>query len=266
MRYQHFLWKSLRENWLDLDVSTQKAITKLGWAPPRPSAFKKLNGDQIVLADNFAGEDFLFNYRQMLAKVNQLVAGTAYSKVTGWTRCPPPSDPKWSVPPAYDVSGNSALTTSIANIKSDAFYWDVIVPAEEELTDPDTLRTMTLGQLGSKLEFGLHKYMLLRFSELTAIGIRDSGSNPIPDIDESWDDLSYRWLGDAYSAHVNPAFWKIQGWLDNYIELWRKANGIETIKWKGTWQSGPMNVLEDLIAAGSINDDFDVEFGSTGNW
>jgi len=37
MRYHHFLWHNLRENWNRIKPETQHAISKLGWAPPRPS-------------------------------------------------------------------------------------------------------------------------------------------------------------------------------------------------------------------------------------
>lgn len=55
-------------------------------------------------------------------------------------------------------------------------------------------------------------------------------------IDPKWDDPSYNYLGDTYSSHVNPIFWKLHGWVDDRIEDWKNANGIVgQIQWKGTW-------------------------------
>ncbi len=55
------------------------------------------------------------------------------------------------------------------------------------------------------------------------------------DIDTRWDDPSYDWLGDTYSSHVNPIFWKLHGWVDDRIEDWRLAHGLDEIEWTGTW-------------------------------
>jgi hypothetical protein len=255
MRYHHFLWHNLRETWLNLDASTQHAITALGWAPPRPAAFTKEDGTVVPLEDNGSGEDFLYMHRQMVIMVNKLVAGTPYGQIKGWPSVPAPGDPKWPVPAPYEIPGAPEWTAEVSNSKTDDFYWNTIVPMEEELNDEDNLRKWTLGQYGSKVEFTIHNWMHTRFSELTSVGIRPYTPNPTPKVDTKYDDPNYRWLGDTYSSHVNPVFWKIHGWVENKIENWRKANGLATVPWKNTWEHGPMSVMEDLFEAGAVTDD-----------
>jgi hypothetical protein len=59
-------------------------------------------------------------------------------------------------------------------------------------------------------------------------------------VDTKWDDPSYNWLGDTYSSHVNPTFWKLHGWVDRCIDGWMAANNLnDAVPWKGTW-AGPM--------------------------
>ena len=45
-------------------------------------------------------------------------------------------------------------------------------------------------------------------------------------IDIQWDDPSYEYLGDTYSSHVNPIFWKLHCWIDERIEDWKNAHEI----------------------------------------
>lgn len=255
MRYHHFLWHNLRDNWLNLDASTQHAIAKCGWAPPRPSAFYRDNGDQIVMEENDSGEDFLYMHRQMVILVNKLVAGTPYGKVTGWSWCPAPGDTKWPVPEPYELPGDPGFTATITRAKTDDFFFNVMQPMEEDLNDEDNMRAWSLGKFGAKIEFTVHNWLHMRFSELhPEIGARPPTASPSPNIDSKYDDPDYRWLGDTYGSHVNPVFWRIHGWVDNKIEQWRKANGLDNITWKGTWEGGPMETIEDLFVAGSVND------------
>lgn len=40
------------------------------------------------------------------------------------------------------------------------------------------------------------------------------------DFNSIWGDPKYDYLGDFYSSHVNPLFWKLHGWVDDRIEDW----------------------------------------------
>ena len=55
-------------------------------------------------------------------------------------------------------------------------------------------------------------------------------------IDLKWDDPRYDFLGDTYSSHVSPIFWKLHGWIDDRVTRWKLANGVFGDNfWKGTW-------------------------------
>jgi hypothetical protein len=108
-------------------------------------------------------------------------------------------------------------------------------PLADRFTDPSYLRSVTLGQLGSDLEFDIHNDLHMRWAGPSAVGFRPR--TPVTEeIDPRWDDPAYDYLGDTYASHVNPIFWKLHGWVDNRIEDWRLANGIEEIQWTGTWE------------------------------
>ncbi len=47
---------------------------------------------------------------------------------------------------------------------------------------------------------------------------------PSYDFSEKWDDPRYDWLGEFYSSHVNPIFWRLHGWIDDRIENWFAAH------------------------------------------
>lgn len=94
---------------------------------------------------------------------------------------------------------------------------------------------MTLGELGSRMEFSIHNMMHMRWC---------NQFEPRPDVDATtleqigheWDKISYNWLGDTYSSHVNPVFWKLHGWIDNRINDWMAANNLTgPVTWVGTW-------------------------------
>src|SRR5262249_54090049 len=44
------------------------------------------------------------------------------------------------------------------------------------------------------------------------------------DFDSKWDDPKNDYLGDFYSSHVNPLFWRLHGWVDDRIEDWFNAH------------------------------------------
>jgi len=238
---------------LNLKAETQHAIAKLGWAPPRPALAYDSEGNQIIMDFNGSGEDFFFMHRQMLQEVNQMVADTDYEKVVGWKHCPYPGDPVWTVPAPYPT-GDTGFDDLLVQMKSDAFFWSDIQPTDEMLWDHDYMRNVSLATLGSHVEFSVHKWMHLRFSSLPDLGIRPVPVNPTPDIDTKWDNLTYQYLGDTYSSHINYVFWKIHGWVDDHIEEWRKANGLDSIYWSGTWQNGPATTIQDLFAAGAVEE------------
>ena len=252
-RLHHFLWHEVRNNWLNYDDATKNELTNMGWKPPRPalSESNPATGDQTPILDNFSGEDFLFMHREMIKFVNQIlndVSDPQYPKVEGWKIIPRPGDLDYPIPPAWQGSDPIFATTKSVEFFDNFERW------ENRFTNPNFLSQITLGGLGSRLEFSIHNMMHLRWA-----------SPPIPQerpfidatgastIDVQFDDPSYDFLADTYSSHVNPIFWKLHGWIDDRIEDWKNANGITgNIQWTGTWMGhmhhnpNPNLLLRDL--------------------
>lgn len=218
----------MRDSWLHLTPAQQQAVRDINpeWVPPRPA----LNKSLAPMRDNDSGEDFLYMHRQMIAELNEILArigDPAYPHVEGWRRVPPLGDVDYPVPP-FPESG-------LEEIKSVGYYEQVIAPQEERYTSPAYLRGVTLGQLGSDIEFNIHNDMHMRWAAPSPAGYRPPASITLY-INENWDVPAYDYLGDTYSSHVNPIFWRLHGWIDNRIEDWKRANGVaREIEWKGTW-------------------------------
>lgn len=227
-RFHHYLWHRVRNAWSRLDESERDAVRQVdpGWAPPRPA----LDRMRLPLRDNDSGEDFLFMHRRMLAQVNAILAeagGPDHPRVEGWKRVPPPGDPDYPIPEFRD--------SGLEEVKSDEYFEQHIAPWERQYTDPDYLRGVTLGQLGSDIEFTIHSDLHLRWAAPSAIGYRPN-TVVAANIAVKWDAPAYNYLGDTYSSHVNPIFWKLHGWVDDRIEDWKRARGMTgEVEWKGTW-------------------------------
>ena len=255
-RIHHYLWHEVRNNWLDYNDVIKNELRNMGWEPPRPALSKSdpVTGDQTAILDNFSGEDFLFMHREMIKLVNEIltqVSDPQYPKVEGWKIIPRPGDLDYPVPPAWDGADPIFATT-----KSDEFFNTRFLPWEIRYTDPSFLSQITLGELGSRLEFSIHNMMHLRWSSQPTVE-RPLTDPTDPDIiDFQFDDPSYNYLADTYSSHVIPIFWKLHGWIDDRIEDWKNAHGITgDIQWTGTWMGhmhGNMNanlLLKDLSAS-----------------
>jgi hypothetical protein len=196
------------------------------------------------LRDNDSGEDFLFMHRQMIAQVNAILAAVedpGYTRVEGWSRIPPPGDADYPVP-AFSGSG-------LEEIKSTKYFEEFITPWERRYTDPAYLRNVTLGQLGSDMEFTIHNDMHMRWAAPSPVGYRPTTAFT-QNINAQWDAPAYNYLGDTYSSHVSPVFWKLHGWLDDRIEDWKRAHGVTgEIAWKGNWVGPAAHHHDDADAA-----------------
>ena len=237
MRMHHMLWHTARDAWLSLSPAGRKEFKDIGWEPPRPA----LDADGKPILDNDSGEDFLYMHREMIKGVDALLAklGHAdYPKVVGWPAFPAPGDSDYPVPPPYHV-GSADDDAGLARLKSDAFFTSQFDPLQHRFEDRQFLRTITLGELGARVEFSVHNWAHMRWSEKPAEFRPPPAPGPTG-VDPKWDDPSYDWLGDFYSSHVNPLFWKLHGWVDARIDAWMAANDVAAgdYTWKGTW-SGP---------------------------
>ncbi|WP_157267149.1 hypothetical protein [Paenibacillus alvei] len=175
----------------------------------------------------------MFMHRQMIASVNkelERIGQPDYLKVEGWTNVPAPGDQDYPVPPAWNSDLNQ--------VKSDSYYSTVLLPLENQFKDPEQLRNMSLGEMGARIEFTIHNNLHMRFASNPGQQRPPVAAENPEVIDSRWDNPQYDYLGDTYSSHVNPIFWKLHGWVDNRIEDWKNANEVLDIQWIGTWE-GP---------------------------
>ena len=242
-RLHHFIWNSIRNSWHQFPNSVQQELADLGWEPPRPTFDSSGNLD----LDNDSGEDFLFMHREMIAHTNsalQTAGDLTYPQVVGWDQVPAPDDTDFPVPPTYQVVDDGTVLVDTADIKSDEFFfrapntngtgggmqhWDNL------LSDPQVLQGMSLGRFGSLLEFTIHNWMHMRWSSDPGSIRPDVRPDNANTIDVQWDAVTYDWLGDTYSSHTANHFWKLHGLIDQRIDLWASANGVQSIDWVGTW-------------------------------
>lgn len=248
-RYHHYLWHNIREGWNRFSNTSQEALRTLGWAPPRPGRSYDKDGVSSAIPDNGSGEDFLYMHRQMIAKAKDILKKNKESyQLTSWSSIPAPNNLNYPVPPAYNITGNPSLTSYANHRKTDIYYYDTMQSMAKFLKDPVNLRNMTLGQLGARIEVGVHSWMHMRWSGASSYGYRPTNKSAIPaKFDKKWDDPRYNWMGDTYASHLNPYFWKLHGWVDDRIEDWRKANNLTSIIWNGTWTGGPMSSFSSIL-------------------
>jgi hypothetical protein len=140
---------------------------------------------------------------------------------------PPPGNPDgFTVPPMW-FSASEATNRRIAHLKTDNHYWSRIRWWDREFKNPQYLSTLTLGELGALLEWSIHNDLHMRFASVPRhpqTGELIPNGRPDNDIRELWDDPSYDHLGEFYSSHVHPVFWRLHGWVDDRIEDWLEAH------------------------------------------
>lgn len=284
-RLHHALWHGLRDNWKspsDGEISDdEKAIIdKLGWAPPRPNQKPTRGTVSTREADNGAGEDFLFMHRQMILHVNNILIKEGLPKMSTWASIPSPNRDSrnsdgFSVPPSWRSSQDESVFKGLATIKSDEYWMSRMTFIERQLTNHAYLATLTLDQLGAKIEWLVHNLMHIRWcSQQTD---PETGINSIPmgrpttDRSQKWinstsnnQEFYYDDLNDTFSSHVHPIFWRLHGWVDDRIDDWFSAHEVahpgEVIRidymdlpWfeKGTWVAcnnpwiGPMGMMHN---------------------
>ncbi|MGK5545130.1 hypothetical protein ACSNOH_10415 [Streptomyces sp. URMC 127] len=216
MRMHHMLWHTARNNWATMPDDVRQVFREHGWEPPRPA----LTATGKRQRNNGSGEDFLYMHRQMIAEVDGILAEVGdpdYPRVEGWPSVPEPGDSDYPVPPPFD--GEAIHQAKTAASFQEMKGW------QDDFTDPAKLRNLTLGQLGADIEFTIHNRMHLRWSHEVPES-RPLGDDETEEfnVDPQWDDPGYNWLADTYSAHVNPVFWKLHGWVDARIDDWMAAN------------------------------------------
>jgi hypothetical protein len=227
-RLHHLVWHSLRNTWEHPTVTSSKQarIEALGWKPPRV-ARQIINGTfKRPYITNGSGEDFLYFHREMMIQF-RVLTGAAGQEPVVWIEIPPPGNSSNEIPPAWSIPALKFMERRIAVLKSDEFYWSQMRWWDQQYKDSTYLATLTLGELGSLLEYSVHNDMHMRWAALP----RDPETGePWPlgrdtyDILPKWDNPRYDALLDFYSSHVNPFFWRLHGWIDDRIDDWFKAH------------------------------------------
>ncbi len=227
-RLHHSVWHGVRNSWPLLTDTQRTKITTLYWNPPRVAKEYVNNAPWRPNILNGSGEDFLFFHRDMVAMYRELMQQANTVPIV-WVEIPQPGPgaPGDEVPPAWSIPGAEPFERRIAALKMDIHYWSCMRWWDQRFKDPVYLSTLTLGELGSLMEFSVHNDMHMRWSALA----RDPQTRiPLPlgrqssDFSSKWDDPAYDFLGEFYSSHVNPIFWRLHGWIDDRINDWYQAH------------------------------------------
>ena len=238
-RLQHAVWHTVRTQWHALkgDTSAVAEIEARGWWPERPP-FRETRALDL---ENGAGEDFLYMHRKMFLMLKDAYGQTGAPPPTGWTALPGAAVPQT----VYEATDSGTRTFVFAPdrsgfmvppparaddvdrmMKSSTFLSGVMRPLSGLFQSPRFLSAMTLGELGNLLEFTIHGWMHVRWTHtLYDLATGDPiGRESLFDIDPKWDDPSNDDLGDFYSSHVHPTFWRLHGWIDDRINDWARVN------------------------------------------
>lgn len=241
VRLHHMVWHLIRDHWHELSAKQIKQLTALDWHVWGNRASQSRNA---LL--NGSGEDFLFFHRQMIQYYLNLMK-QAQAKPIWWKELPQPGDNQLgnAIPPSWHIPTNPKLERRIATIKSDHFYWSRLKWVEYQFKNPIYLASLTLGELGSLLEYTIHNDLHMRWSAPPRDPVTHQivpAGRPIDDLSHKWTLPEYDWLGEFYSSQVNPLFWRLHGWVDDRIEDWYRAHEkihpgqvIRTVKGGVSW-------------------------------
>ena len=234
------MWHTVRTQWHALkgDTGAVAEIKARGWWPERPPFLET----RALNLENGAGEDFLYMHRKMIRMLNDVYTKAGGTPPAGWTALPGAAVPQT----VYNEATSSGTKTYVfapdssgfmvppparddetdRMMKSPTFLSGVMRPLSGLFRSPRFLSAMTLGELGNLLEFTIHGWMHLRWTHTlydSATG-DPIGRQSLFDIDPKWDDPSNDDLGDFYSSHVHPTFWRLHGWIDDRINDWARVN------------------------------------------
>lgn len=234
-RLFHQLWHASRDKWHKLAPKQQEALRGIGWQPGPRDHERDARGPRKDR--NGSGEDFFFMHRHML--------GTARSmqELPSWQRFPLPqpelardragfvryfdNQDGNALPPTWLAQGDDEYSQWVKDIKSAEVYHANFELWESRYSDPEYLSRMTLGQFGSEVELGLHDWLHMRWASVPRDPVNGA---PVPfartpnDFAPRWYGPSNDFLGDPFSSHVNPVFWRFHGWIDDRIEDWYRAH------------------------------------------
>lgn len=258
-RLHHQLWHASRDQWSTLSESKKDALREINWQPG--SKMKERSSSGPDMYSDGSGEDFLFMHRQMIAHVRSMQSITSWrilpdrlalaSFDVGFKASQVGNPDGFALPDAWIIEGDPRTTHWLHDLRRNSTFYARFRFWEAQYTDPTYLSRVTLGELGARIEWTIHNWMHMRWTSIT----RDpDDGTPLPkgrdalDFNEKWFKPNYDFLGETFSSHVNPIFWRLHGWVDDRIEDWYRAQeaahpgevirrDLEGIKWfaPGKW-------------------------------
>jgi hypothetical protein len=132
---------------------------------------------------------------------------------------------------AWVVPGDPNTTAWLVELRKTSTLYSRFAAWETLYTDPRYLATVSLAELGSRIEFTIHNWMHMRWAAEPRDPNPDASKHGLPvpegrlplDFDTKWLSPEYDYLGETFSSHVNPIFWRLHGWVDDRIGDWFKA-------------------------------------------
>lgn len=243
-RLWHATWHTVRSGWPNFeDEATHKKIRKLGWGVDRAPRKKRDEGNNLML-ENGAGEDFLFMHRWMIKMVRDDYAKQGLTPPSPWKSIPSATIAQVVYSPTTSASGIVEFRKDLAAsgnmvppmgdwAKTQEYFSTIMRQWENHFKSVATLSSLSLGALGNLLEFTIHNAMHNRWlapardpdtGELILDPVTgEPSARPTFDFSDKWDSPKYDYLGEFYSSHVNPLFWRLHGWVDDRIDDWFNA-------------------------------------------
>lgn len=249
-RLHHLLWHSIRNAWNRPGTSNNdrqlmaQVVPGENWQPPRPLVYRPDGRVDVIATEQAspgAGEDFFHMHREMV-KLAQTILTNDFIVV-----------------PSLDVLFrerermiNEELVQRIPVRTRREFdeQMNELRSLEANLDRMDLSR-MSLGQLGTELEWTLHNGLHDRFSRPRSEIMLVNAANPWTMKDflspqHPWNQSSYQHLGDPYASASNPIFWLIHSYVDQWIDRWLKANGYNEISDNCAGRSGCYKWLQTV--------------------
>ncbi len=183
-----------------------------------------------------SGESFLYMHRRMIEMVNAELTANGQPCLSDYKKIPDIKDTKWPLP-IYTQDPTDDLTwaaSELAKIRQKTIQYQ----------NPKYLKSITLNELGEKIQGDLHTNLHDFYAEL-----EEYVAPKCPEMMSGEEELNSPTcddLGSNISSHVNRYFWLLHGHIDSFIGDWLKANGYVTIstncsqkpncyQWKGTY-------------------------------
>ena len=249
-RLHHLLWHSIRNGWnrpgtSDYDRQLMAgAVPGEDWRPSRPLIYGPSGTVDIVMTEQLspgAGEDFFHMHREMV-KIAKSILGGDFVVVPNTTVLIRERERM--------IAEGLIQRIPIRNMQEFQQQLAAIRLTEQGMDALDLSR-MTLGQLGTQLEWTLHNNLHERFARPAGEILLLNATNPwsmqnffAPQM--PWNQPSYQHLGDPYASASNPLFWLIHSYVDQWIDRWLQAQRYGEISDNCSGRSGCYQWLQNV--------------------